>query len=217
VRIRVISLDFAGVVAPKHFIDYFWFFSIPLRLARLERVSLYEAIKVAESAYWNTPSNMLEWYLPRYWLDRFGIDADEDELIEESLSIAEPYGDALEVVPLLAQKFVVVISTNTMFKFVRAFLDRYPQIGKSVTRVFSCIDMLRKPRKDRDFFECIAKELGVEPREIVHVGDDPRHDVEEPRSVGIRAFLIDRSRRARGFGEVLTDLFQLVEIVEELS
>ncbi len=213
--IRVVSLDFAGVVAPKHFIDYFWFFAIPLRVARLEKIPLYEAIKTVERAYWSLSTDRLEWYLPSFWLKVFGIDVDEESLIEESLSVAEPYGDALEAVPILAARYSVVISTNTMIKFVEAFLDRYPQIGKHVKRVFSCIDMLGKPRKDREFFRYVAKELGVEPREVLHVGDDPKHDVEEARAAGMSAVLLDRSRRTASLGNTVSNLFQLVEMLEE--
>ncbi len=207
--IEVVSLDFAGVIAPKDFIDFFWFFVIPSRIASLERIALYEAIKFVEREYWSTPANTLEWYLPSYWLKRFGLEAEEDELIEEALAVAKPYGDALIAIPILASRFRVVIATNTPRKFVAKFLERYPQIGRHVSRVFSCLDDYAKPRKDREFFLRVAEELGVEPKNVLHVGDDPVADYSEALAAGLRALLMDRS--ARFAGRHLRNLYQLLE------
>ncbi len=201
-------MDFAGVIAPKDFIDYFWFFVIPKRIARLERIPLYQALKFVEREYWSTPNDSIEWYLPSYWMDRFGISAEERDLILESLIVAEPYGDALEVVPILAMHYEIVISTNTPRNFVKEFLSLYPQIGRYIKAVYSCLDDMVKPKKDREFFKFVAKSLGLKPSQVLHVGDDPKYDVEEAKLAGLRAMLLDRSSKVASSG--IRDLYQLL-------
>ncbi|NPA97333.1 MAG: HAD family hydrolase [Crenarchaeota archaeon] len=209
-RVSVISLDFAGVIAPKDFIDFFWFFVIPKRVARLERIPLYEAIKYVDREYWSVPTDSLDWYLPRFWLERFGIDADESDLIEEALEFAEPFGDALEAIPALGLRYRIIISTNTPSSFVEGFLKRYPQIGAWIEGIYSCIDMLNKPRKDREFFMEVARAVGANVSEVLHVGDNPQSDYVEAKAAGMRAILIDRSSRC---SSAVSNLYQLLEVL----
>ncbi|HIP56897.1 MAG TPA: HAD family hydrolase [Ignisphaera aggregans] len=206
--LRVLSLDFAGVIAPKDFIDYFWFVALPRRIAKLEKIPLYEAMKFVERAYETVSRNTLEWYLPQYWALRFGVEDLLEDAIHESLSIAEVYGDALELIPMLATRYTLVIATNTPRSMVLKFLDKYPTIGKCIKRVYSCIDDLRVPRKDREFYIYMLRDLGIKPTELLHVGDDPLYDGAIPRELGIKAIVIDRRSRC---GKYLRDLYQLVE------
>jgi len=213
--LTTISLDFAGVVAPKDFIDYFWYYVIPRRLSKLERISLYEAMSIVDREYSSVPSTRLEWYLPSYWLRRFNIDASIKDLYEEALSVAEPYGDALEVVPRLARRFRIVIVTNTPKKMVEMFLSKYPQIGRHISRVFSCIDDFAMPKKLAEFYIRVIEELGEAPGRIMHIGDDRVHDFEEPIRAGMRALLIERSTRTAPTPTSLRSLYEVEELLED--
>lgn len=50
---------------------------------------------------------------------------------------------------------------------------------------------MEKP--DPELFQSIALVLGVDPGQILHIGDDPLEDVEGAREAGCRTLLIDRS------------------------
>ncbi len=40
--------------------------------------------------------------------------------------------------------------------------------------------------------------MGIEPGQMLHIGDDPRHDQQSPRSAGVNALLRDRDCSADG-------------------
>ncbi len=208
-EIRVVSLDFAGVIVSKDFIDYFWFVAIPKRLARLEKVPLYVAMKLVEEAYGRVPTNRLEWYLPSYWSKVFGLEHVIDECIEESIHVAEVYGEVFEVLPKLATRYIVVIATNTLRSFVERVLQRFG-LDKYIRRVFTCIEDVGEPRKSARFYSHIVEELGVKPQHVLHVGDDPRYDGEEPARIGIRTLILDRSSR---LSTAFKDLWSVLDIL----
>ncbi len=207
---RVISLDFAGIIAPKDFIDYFWFVALPRRIAKLEKVSLYEAMKFVEQAYESIPRSTLEWYLPQYWASRFGIEHVLEEAILESLDYAEVYGDASEVIPILGSRYTLIVATNTTKDIIDAFLEKYSVIRKYVKRVYSCIDDVGSPRKNVEFYKFILDDVGAEPWEVVHIGDDPIYDGEIPQSLGIRTIVVERHCKR---GSCIRDLYQVLEVI----
>jgi len=204
----VLSLDFAGVIAPKDFIDYFWFVALPRRIAKLEKIPLYEAMKFVEHAYETVSRNTLEWYLPQYWALRFGVEDSLEDAIRESLSVAEVYGDALELIPTLATRYVLVIATNTPRNMVLRFLSKYPTIRSCIKRIYSCIDDLKVPKKNKEFYAYILKDLRIKPMELLHVGDDPLYDGVIPQELGIKTVVINRHCKC---GKYLKDLYQVIE------
>jgi len=206
--LRVLSLDFAGVIAPKDFIDYFWFVALPRRIAKLEKVPLYEAMKFVERAYETVSRNTLEWYLPQYWAQRFGIEDLLEDAIQESLSVAEVYGDALELIPVLATRYTLVIATNTPRTMVLKFLNKYPTIGRRIKRVYSCIDDLKVPKKNKEFYTYMLRDLRIKPMELLHIGDDPLYDGIIPQELGIKTIVINRHDKC---GKHLKDLYRVIE------
>ena len=67
--------------------------------------------------------------------------------------------------------------------------------GLDLTRHFDLVlssadARARKP--DAAIFRQALDALGLEPSEVIHIGDDPRFDVDAARRCGIRAFHVDR-------------------------
>jgi len=68
---------------------------------------------------------------------------------------------------------------------------------------------IKKP--DRRIFERTASLLGVETRDCIYVGDDPREDYEGAINAGMEALLIDRDGRYRDFtGNRINRLMELI-------
>jgi len=63
-----------------------------------------------------------------------------------------------------------------------------------------------KVKPDPTIFQAVLNRLEVEPEQAAMVGDSPEDDVEGARSMGMRAFLIDRENRFPEFEGRLTDL-----------
>ncbi len=49
--------------------------------------------------------------------------------------------------------------------------------------------------------------MGIEPREMIHVGDSWDYDFLNPQQVGVRAYYLDRKRRKKG-ERVVGDLME---------
>jgi len=66
-----------------------------------------------------------------------------------------------------------------------------------------------KVKPDPSIFLALLDRLGVAPEEAVMVGDSQTDDVEGARSLGMRAFLLDREGRHESGPGVLRDLYAL--------
>jgi putative hydrolase of the HAD superfamily len=66
-----------------------------------------------------------------------------------------------------------------------------------------------KVKPHESIFRAVLERLEVEPSAAAMVGDSPDDDVAGARSLGIRAFLLDRDERYPDHPERLTDLRQL--------
>ena len=66
-----------------------------------------------------------------------------------------------------------------------------------------------KVKPDPSIFEAALARLGLTPAEAVMVGDSLLDDVEGARSIGMRAFLLDREGRYPGREDALPDLYAL--------
>ncbi|AIE86174.1 HAD family hydrolase [Fimbriimonas ginsengisoli] len=92
----------------------------------------------------------------------------------------------------------------------------------SLSRVLESIDLLayferviasleEGPEKpDPALFRIALERLGVEPNEVVHVGDSPRDDIDGAQAAGIRALLLDR-RAEKSRPGVIRSLDELPE------
>jgi len=67
---------------------------------------------------------------------------------------------------------------------------------------------IRKP--EADFFHTVAREMGVQPAEVVHVGDSLREDYQGADAAGMRAVWLHRSRAERVDGALT--IFSLEEL-----
>ncbi len=64
-------------------------------------------------------------------------------------------------------------------------------------------------KPDPRLFRHALQQLGVEPREAVHVGDHPRNDQVGARRAGMTGWLIDRSAQGVASSDVLVSLEEL--------
>ena len=67
-------------------------------------------------------------------------------------------------------------------------------LGRFATVGVSAVVGARKP--DPRIFTHVLAMLGLEPDQVIHVGDDVERDIRGARAAGLRAVLIDRSGRA---------------------
>lgn len=84
-------------------------------------------------------------------------------------------------------------------------------LGEWLDAIVFCTDVgWRKPA--RPIFEHVLAQLQAEPRHCLFVGDEPRWDLDGPRSMGMEAVLIDRKETALATEEIsIPDLHSLLD------
>lgn len=211
--IKVVSLDFAGTLIDKEYIDYFWLELIPEKYAEKYGLNVIEAKKLIYQEYERVGENEIEWYLPKYWLKKFNLNLDVKELLGIAISRTHPYPEVLGVIKELSSKYRVIITTNTTLEFIEVFLEKYSEIGKYISKVYSCVSHYGLVRKDRDFYLKLLQDLNVRPEEILHVGDHEIYDYAIPRSLGIRACLIRRNNKLNIKPCIVSNLEDLLHVI----
>ena len=67
----------------------------------------------------------------------------------------------------------------------------------------------------KSFYLKICDDLKINPSEIIHIGDNKNFDYDIPRSIGIKAFLLDRNN-IRNENYVVYDLFDFKQKVKKI-
>lgn len=108
---------------------------------------------------------------------------------------------------LQCEGYRMVVVSNwdmTLHRVLRTFgLTRYFEFVLA-----SMEEGVEKP--DPRLFHIALERLGLAPEEVAHVGDNPLDDLQGARAVGIKAFLVDRSRQD-SVGPLLKGLYDLPE------
>ncbi len=207
--IRVVSMDLDDTLVTREYVDYFWLELVPRLYAEASGLPFEEARRRVFESYDEVGEDDLRWYLPDYWFRRFNIRDRLEEALREAGRRVRPYPDALRVVRELKDSVELVISTNAAREFVELVFEAVPEFRDAFKRVYSCVSDFGIARKTPRFYRLVCADLGVEPSEVLHVGDDPVYDREVPRSVGIKAFSINRE----GGGD-LRSLYEVLELLD---
>jgi len=212
-RVRFVSLDLDGTIVNRDYVDYFWLELVPTLYAERHGLSLEEAKKEVQRQYDEIGPKDLRWYNPQYWFQRFSLDSGMlSWALEEAGRLVKPYRDALEFIEAVKGKVQLVLSTSASREFIKIVFARVPELEQAFTRVFSSTSDFSLPGKPPEFYKAVLKLLGAEPGEVVHAGDDEEADYRVPASLGIRAFLVDRSG-AKGISSLL-ELLEAIELAQ---
>ena len=208
-KVRFVSLDLDGTLVNRDYVDYFWLELVPKLYAERHGLSLEEAKREVQRQYDEVGPGDLRWYNPKYWFERFNLDSGLlSWALEEAGRLVKPYRDALEFVEAAKGRVQLVLATSASREFVNLVFSRTPQLASAFTRVFSSVSDFSLPSKPPAFYKAILERLRAQPSEIIHAGDDEESDYRVPASLGIKAFLVDRSGQ-RG----ISSLLQLLEYI----
>jgi len=189
-RIRVISFDLTGTLVTEEFVDYFWLELIPQLFAKKHNLSLSEAKRIVYSGYDEIGSQDIRWYMPQYWFERFGLEIDVLNALQMVKNRVVFYPDVEDTLRLLSGKYEIVISSNLSREFISVVLEAFDFRGFKA--IFSCVSDLGLTAKTAEFYKFVSSRLGVPASNILHIGDDPEKDFENPLKAGMRAILVIR-------------------------
>ena len=200
-QIKVISLDAEGTLVTPDFSHNVWHEAIPALYAQRYEIELSQAKEVVTAEYDKIGDRRLEWYDINYWFRCFELGSPE-AVIQSCQNKLRYYPEVREVLSCLAARYRLVVSSGTPEELLQPQLEG---ISSYFVRVFSSTSHYRQ-LKSPDFYLYVCQAMNVEPKEVVHVGDNWQFDFVNSREVGILAFHLDRSGNNH---ESLVDLKQL--------
>ena len=209
-KVRFVSLDLDGTIVNRDYVDYFWLELVPTLYSERHGLNLEDAKREVQRQYDEIGPKDLRWYNPEYWFQRFGLDSGMlSWALEEAGRFVKPYRDALEFIEAVKGEVQLVLSTSASCEFIKLVFARVPELEQAFAHVFSSTSDFSLPGKPPEFYKAILKQLGAEPSEIIHAGDDEEADYRIPASLGIRAFLVDRNG--------VKGISSLLELLEEIE
>ena len=134
----------------------------------------------------------------------------------------DPAPGVHEALAALEGKYKLAVVSDAIFspgRALRQLLDAQGLLGHFETFVFS--DELGFSKPAPQVFEAAARQLDVEPADIVHVGDRPHNDVDGAHRAGARAVLLtvvkDRGAADCQADAVCNDYATLPAVLAELD
>ena len=188
---KVISFDMNGTLTQDHFIEAIWGEGVPRLYSLTRGISLDEAKKYVFVEYDKVGETRVEWYDIKYWFRALGLGDDWRGLLESFQHHACPFPDALPVLQGLGQGYQLVVISNASAEFIDIELGAAGLTGY-FTRVLSCTSDFGEVKKTPEVYGKVCNILGIEPEEMIHVGDHRLFDLIAPQESGIKAFYIDR-------------------------
>ncbi len=203
--VKIISFDLDGTLVDHSFSNVIWHEVIPERVAQKRGMTLEEAKSWVFSQYQEVGEASLEWYDLEYWFKRFAIGEDWREVLFRYRHLIRPFPEARKVLESLAQRYPLMIVSNASRAFIQVELSHKDFQGLQFFRIVSATSDWGQVKKTGEFYRRLCEELGLDPAQVVHVGDHEEFDFLAPREAGMGAYLLDRSGAATG-DHVVRDL-----------
>ena len=204
--IELVSFDAEGTLVTPDFSETIWHEAIPALYAQKKGLDFAQAKKCITEEYNKIGVHRLEWYDIEYWFDCLGLGSSEP-VIQSCLNKIAHYPEVIEVLSSLAREYRLIVASGTPSKLLDCLLR---DIRPYFVRIFSSISHYRQV-KNADFYLKICEEMGVEPSQVIHVGDNWQFDFLNAQQAGINAFYIDRS--GENHHDSLGDLAQLKRLL----
>jgi len=200
-RIKVVSFDAEGTLATHAYSRAIWREIVPQLYGSMRGLSSDEASARVFAEYQTIGHDRVEWYDIGYWFRRFEL-GNPAPVMERYRSLVELYSEVPSVLRSLNTRFVLVVASSTPLEFLEPMLR---DVRHLFGRVFSSTSQCGR-LKDEAFFRWTAKEMGVRPADIVHVGDNWERDYISASAAGCVAIFLDRAARADGGITTLEEL-----------
>jgi HAD superfamily hydrolase (TIGR01549 family) len=210
--LKIVSFDVSGTLIDFNYVEHVWNEAIPQLYARKKGISYEEAKDYVLSEYDRIGSNDIRWYLPEYWFKHFNLNANPIEVFRSHADKLRFYPEVPSVLKDLSQKYDLIIASGTPRDFIEIEIEK---LRHYFTQIFSPISDRQEVKKTPQFYKMICKVLGIEPRAMVHVGDEWHSDFKAPRKIGVKCFFLDRTGEKSG-KFVIKDLRELEDRLASL-
>ncbi|MFC2022656.1 HAD family hydrolase [Chloroflexota bacterium] len=202
-NIKIVSFDLEGTLVSLNFSQAVWHEGIPSLYASQNGISFTEAKDIVLKEYQVMGDQKKEWYDIKHWFNHFRL-GDYRNVLEQHRDQLYQFPDVLPILSALGRKYRLIIATGTAREFLPYLLDGLDGYFVKVFSSVSDYGQLKIPQ----FYNYVCQEMGVEPHEMVHVGDSWRFDFMAAKEAGIKAFHLNRKQES-GNGDSLQSLTEL--------
>ena len=134
----------------------------------------------------------------------------------------DPVEGIAEAIAALSARFPLAVVSDAIYspgRCLRRWLEMHGL--RDHFRAFAFSDETGRSKPHRDMFAHVARELGVELCEMLHIGDRDHNDVKGPQALGMKAVLFtasrDRDRAGTSADAVCERASDLADTVMRLS
>jgi putative hydrolase of the HAD superfamily len=192
--IKVISFDLDDTLSDSQFDELIWRTEIPKAYAKEKGMPFEQAYKEVTTEYKNLWGKAAgNWRDASFWLTHFGLKTTWEDLLQMVHHEIKHFDDVIPVLEELSKKFKLVIVSNAERKFIDAKL-KLSHIGRFFTKTYSASSDFNLKKKEAPVFKKVLEDFNIEPEEMVHIGDEEEYDVKVPKSLGIQAFMLCRTK-----------------------
>lgn len=189
--VKVVSFDIDGTLADERFSRLVWEEVIPRIYARKENIDAESGKRHVYKEYSKIGEERLEWYDIQYWFQHFGLNQDWRELLESYKHEVHLYPEVPSVLRKLEPHYVLIVVTNAAREFAKILTK---DIENYFSHIFSTTSDFKVLKSSPRLYELVCERLGVTPDELAHVGDNRKFDYLVPRTLGVKSYLLDRTR-----------------------
>ncbi len=210
--IKVVSFDLDDTLSDSNFDTLIWDIEIPKVYAKEKGLSLEEAKKIVIGEYdelWGKIKG--DWRDASFWLKHFGLKTTWRDLLDMVKHEIKHFPEVKEVLRFLKEKGIkLIIVTSAEKKFLKAKVE-CEDIESFFDKTYSAPSDFNKDKKDKEVYEKVLEDFDIKANELLHVGDHKDTDFLLPKSLGIKAVLIDRNDKE---GDSIKNLEELKKFLE---
>jgi len=188
---KLISFDLDNTLIDPTYTTFVWEIGIPQLYAKKYNISISKATRIVIGEYKRIGDLSLEWYDITYWFKYFELSGRWENLLEEHRDKIRPFPEVKDVIEDLAQYYNLIVISNAAREFVEVEIKDVG-IENSFTRIFSATSDFQQVKKTPQFYKQICEIMKTEPSDTIHTGDHYEFDYLVPKSVGIKAYYLDR-------------------------
>jgi len=186
-----------GTLTGGRFIDLVWGEGIPALFASRRNLPIEEARAVVLKEYAVLGEGQPEWYDVKYWFNFFGLGLEWMHLLKSFAHEIEVFPEVRRVLASLQGQHRLVVISNATHEFIEIELG-VTELRNCFHDVFSSTSDFGMVKKMPEVYHGVCQMLGVNPEEVVHVGDHEIFDFAIPLQLGIKSYYLDRAARTTG-------------------
>ncbi len=196
--IKYVSFDIDKTLVKDSFDQFLWNEEIPKLYAKQNNISLERAKEYVFAEYYKALyiEFVDNWVDVTMWFTRLGLN-EWEELLDDMKQHLDLFGDVMETLKDLSKDYELIVISANDARLLEIKLEA-EGIASFFVRTFPTVTFAEAMKDNPRVYAKALMELGVQPEEILHIGDNFEKDYAVPKSLGINCLHLDRSKKTSG-------------------